>query len=674
MKRVVIGAGLLAVVLATATACWFTSATTVPGSFVEVGRPPRIDPDYSGCTIPANIAPLNFAIHEEGTRYCVRVSGEQGEPIVVGSREGGIALPVKQWRSILEQNRGGRITLDIFVCDKEAGWQHFSPIVNNVAAEDIDACVAYRRIKPVHNLYDNMGTYERDLATDREWPILQNPNGSQRCSNCHTFADRNPDTMVLHIRGRQGNLMLLGRKGTITKVDTKSPISKSPATYATWHPNGRLLAFSINSPALLHHAVGDSRDVLDYDSSLVLYDAETHRVSSPPQLSDPDYLETFPAWSPDGKYLYFCRAPRLWRSDLKEKKLVPANHCRVHYDLYRVAFDVESGRWGRLERLLDAADTGLSINEPRVSPDGRFVLFCMHDYGTFPVYQNSSDLYLMDTKTLRWWRPDINSPRSDSWHSWSSNSRWIVFASKRRDGLFGRLYFSYVTPDGTAQKPFLLPQGDPKFYESFLENFNAPEFVQGPVDFSQEQILEAIQSGKVQKVQEEKPKHAYDPLVDGHPVERRALAELCEAVKLQPDRADLQVRLGREREAWNQIDPAIQCYQKAIDLTAKGGKTDNEAMRRLAWLRATHPREDIRNGSQALQMLEGLGKQGHETPELLDAMAAAYAEMALYRSAVDTAAQAERLAKRAGDSATMRRIHSHLEFYRADEPYRDCIP
>ena len=33
-----------------------------------VARPPRIRPDYSGSVIPPNVAPLNFAVREPGTR------------------------------------------------------------------------------------------------------------------------------------------------------------------------------------------------------------------------------------------------------------------------------------------------------------------------------------------------------------------------------------------------------------------------------------------------------------------------------------------------------------------------------------------------------------------------------------------------------------------------------
>jgi Tol biopolymer transport system component len=256
-----------------------------------------------------------------------------------------------------------------------------------------------------------------------------------------------------------------------------------------------MVAFSINSPSQWHHAVGDSRDVFDYASELAVYDLRTGSLVSNPEISNPDYLETLPAWSPDGKYLYFSRARRSWPADLRQRNMFPLEYFdKVRYDLCRIAFDIDQGAWGKLETLLTADETGQSINEPRVSPDGRFLLFCMHDYGSFPVFRRSSDLYMMNLQTRRHRKLDINSDRSDSWHCWSSNGRWIVFASKRRDGLFGRLYFSYVDAEGKVRKPFLLPQKDPTFYDTCLENFNVPELIQAPVSIEQRSLLAATAS------------------------------------------------------------------------------------------------------------------------------------------------------------------------------------
>ncbi len=484
----------LAALGAAAAGYWLCTAPGLPSQYVEAGRRPRLDPDPADCTIPPNIAPLNFQVKEEGSRYCVRVTSQSGGQLVVASRSPRIVFPSQQWHGLLAGSRGQGLSLDVYVRGRDRQWRHFDTLAAFVAPDEIDPYVVYRRIKPLHNTFTNMGTYQRRLDGYEETPILVSPPGSGRCVNCHAFANNRPDRMLLHLRGEQGSGILLACDGVVTRIDTRTKALPAPASYSAWHPNGRLVAFSVNNPILLHHAVGDNRDVFDYASALAVYDLRRKRVLTAPQISDPKYLATFPAWSPDGKYLYFCRAPSAWPAEAQQRKILPTGFDRVRYDLCRIAYDDQRAAWGQVETLLAARDMGLSMSEPRVSPDGRWLLFCMHRYGSFPVYQASSDLYLMDLQTRRHRRLEINSDRSDSWHCWSSNSRWIVFASKRRDGLFGRLYFSYVEESGAVRKPFLLPQQDPAFYDSFLENFNAPELIRSAVPISQQAFLEAIGS------------------------------------------------------------------------------------------------------------------------------------------------------------------------------------
>ncbi|MBN1392432.1 MAG: PD40 domain-containing protein, partial [Sedimentisphaerales bacterium] len=168
-------------------------------------------------------------------------------------------------------------------------------------------------------------------------------------------------------------------------------------------------------------------------------------------------------------------------------KVPPDGYEKLRYDLVRISYDLEHDRWGEVETVLSAQDTGLSIAMPRISPDGRWLTFCMCDYGYFPPWQPSSDLYITDLKAVQetgrceYRRLDINSDESEAWHSWSSNSRWIVFSSKREHGVFTRCYISYVDENGRVYKPLVLPQKDPAFYSYCLETFNTPEFVTEPI-------------------------------------------------------------------------------------------------------------------------------------------------------------------------------------------------
>jgi len=170
----------------------------------------------------------------------------------------------------------------------------------------------------------------------------------------------------------------------------------------------------------------------------------------------------------------------------------PPRYREVKYDLLRLSYDVETDRWGAVEMVLRAVDTGRSILLPRVSPDGRFLLFCMAEYGCFPIFQPTSDLYLMDLQTGAYRKAPINSEHADAWHSWSSNSRWIAFSSKSQGGVFTRTFLSHVDADGQVSKPFVLPQRAPCFYDSCYCVYNMPELVTGPVPVDTKALVRAI--------------------------------------------------------------------------------------------------------------------------------------------------------------------------------------
>ncbi|HUT25788.1 MAG TPA: hypothetical protein VM492_15735, partial [Sumerlaeia bacterium] len=258
---------------------------------------------------------------------------------------------------------------------------------------------------------------------------------------------------------------------------------------------GRLAVFSVfNVKQFFHAARVELRDFVELDSAMAYYDLEKQNVGAVPPLSMKDQLEAQPAWTPDGRRLYFSSAPKLW-ADLDGA--TPEKAMQLKYDLKRVAYDLETDTWGEVETVLSAEETGLSVLLPRVSPDGRFLLFCMCEYSCFPLNQADSDLYLMNLATNEYEKLDaVNSDQADSWHSWSTNSRWIVFSSKRTSTLFTKLYFSYIDETGKAHKPFLLPQKDPKFYDTFIRLYNVPELITGPVKVSRRALGRALRSSK----------------------------------------------------------------------------------------------------------------------------------------------------------------------------------
>jgi Tol biopolymer transport system component len=141
-----------------------------------------------------------------------------------------------------------------------------------------------------------------------------------------------------------------------------------------------------------------------------------------------------------------------------------------------VPFDVSTRKTGEAELVFNASSLNKSVSFPRISPDGRFLVLTLHNYGCFPIWHKEADLHIIDLLTMKPSGMDLNSDFTDSYHSWSSNSRWIVFSSKRIDGLTARFFISNINEKGGSSRAFILPQKDPEFYHRLLKSFNLPEF------------------------------------------------------------------------------------------------------------------------------------------------------------------------------------------------------
>lgn len=453
-----------------------------PGDGVErVGRAPVVRPDLRGVTLPPNIVPLNFRVEEEGSRFFARIHSDRGGALEVSSRDGRILIPRRPWSRLLDLNRGRELRVDVWAGDSGGRWRRFDSLACRIAPEDVDGFVAYRNMHPTRSSW-TMRIACRNLCGYDETEILRYDSGFEAvCVNCHTPLRNDPGRMLIGVRStRSGAATLLMGEGGVKKIGAQFG-------YASWHPSGRLAVFSVNDfPIFFHSARDQIHDTADRDSYLAYYLAGRGQIKTGPPLARKERLENWPVWSPDGRYLYFCAAPKLWE-DAAETP--PRLYREVKYDLERVSYDVDDDRWGTVETVLSASDTGRSIAMPRISPDGRWLSFCLIDHGFFPNWRQESDLYLVDLEAagrsgrVEYRRMELNSDRCESWHSWSTNGRWLVFSSKRDHGLFTRLYLGYVDGTGRAHPPFPLPQEDPDFYDSCLMAFNTPEFLTGPVPF-----------------------------------------------------------------------------------------------------------------------------------------------------------------------------------------------
>jgi len=447
-------------------------------TYSRIQRLPVIDPDYSGTVIPPNIAPLNFVINENAPHYRVKIYAATGDTIQIHT--GRVHIPVAKWKKLLQLNRNRMLTIDIY--EKRNGrWYRFNSITNLISSDEVDGYLVYRKILGYKSIPE-MAIRQRTLGSFDDRTVLNNRTLSTKamaCINCHSFCNNKPDNMIIHMRG-EGQGMLLVTDKKVVKIDTRTKFNKGPASYASWHPSGQLIAFAVMKVTQMLHSVDDPRVVFDEASDLLIYNVKSNLISTHPSIADPRRMETLPEWSPDGRYLYFCSAPRPEKVD--DAFYTNLKYREIKYDLMRVPFDIATGTWGPLDTMVSSRQTGLSNVQPKISPDGRYLLFVMMPYSYFAVYNDESDLYLLDLSNRTCRRLDnVNSNSTESFHSWSSNSRWFVFNSRRRDGLCGCPYFAHIDTAGNVSKPFILPQKDPAFYTTCLKSFNVPVLTSEPV-------------------------------------------------------------------------------------------------------------------------------------------------------------------------------------------------
>ena len=402
-------------------------------AYEEINQNAVLNPDYSSVTIPPNIAPLNFRINETAEKYVVRFYNSDGIEFKVSSKDGSINIPEKKWHKLLSTSISKEFNIDIVV-KKSQKWVKFNTITNYVAKDSIDKYLVYRLIDTEFETWNIIGIYQRNLENFKVTPLLLNRVSDGNCVNCHTFCRNSSKTMMIHMRGEHGGTIIY-RNGKLSKINTKTSKTIANGMYPAWHPSGNYIAFSVNNIVQSYHAVpGRTVEVYDTLSNIVLYDVNKNVITSCKALSDPDHLETFPTWSPDGRYLYYCCAIKniLKKPDYDNFMDV---HSRIRYDLLRIAFDQENRTFGAVDTVLTVSDTLCSISLPSVSPDGRYILFCKSKHGNLTIWQPESDLYLLDLSTGVVSKPDINSNSSESFHTWSSTGRWIVFSSRRDDRL-----------------------------------------------------------------------------------------------------------------------------------------------------------------------------------------------------------------------------------------------
>ena len=517
---------LLLTVLFLLAAC----TPSLPKEYDETDTLPRIYPDYVGVTIPVNIAPLTFQLDEEADGMVARYKAGDCEIVCTGK----MRPRLRDWRRLIHSALNpetsklnpetSAIHVDVFA-RHDGGWKHYRPFTITVSPDSIDPWLSYRLIPPSYVSYEALTISQRCLENYDERVIYDNMlcgfevNG--QCINCHSYQQYNPERLQFHARQNHGGTVV-AYDGVLKKVNMKNDSILSAGVYPAWHPWMKLIVYSTNHTFQSFYTTNrDKIEVYDSESDLICYDIDTDEVTNIENRDDE--LEVFPAWAPDGRTLYYSSAHFVRDNSIQDATAdIIAHYDSLHYYIYRKSFNLETKQFGpRLqvfppptlnsEILEEQEPSSLlewssrdqtrrgqlstmnyelsTINSksallPRVSPDGRYLLFSMANHGVFHIWHHDADLWMMDLETgeVRC-LDEVNSPDTESYHTWSSNGLWIVFSSRRDDGTFTRPFFAHLDNNGHFSKPFELPCADPDYHRQFLKNYNIPELMRGPVTY-----------------------------------------------------------------------------------------------------------------------------------------------------------------------------------------------
>ena len=453
---------------------------SLPENYTQESGKPEIYPDYTDVTVPINIAPLNFMVEQADEAVARIQAGDVAYNYGKGNK---VIIPEDEWRELLAAAKGDKMTVDVY-CRQQDKWSRYKSFSIEVAADSIDPYISYRALAPTYVGFEHLAIRQRCLENFKESDIFNTRQiSSERegvCINCHSYQNYRTDNMMFHIRISHDATMIV-HDGKLKNIFLKTPEMISVAVYSNWHPTLPLIAFSTDHTMQSFHTRDITKvEVMESASDIVLYDVENNTMKT--VLADSLELELFPSWSPDGKWMYFCSAHYEFEA-LNNGMNETLNHYKqLQYNLYRVPFDMETRSLGEPELIYDAVSKGRSAVEQRVSSDNRYVLFAEGPNGLFHIWHPSAQIEILDQQTgqLIDTRP-INSDRAESYPSFSSNDRWILFESRRDDGNYTRDYLAYFDRNGRVHKAFLIPQKDPEFFRLSLFSWSRPEFMIEPV-------------------------------------------------------------------------------------------------------------------------------------------------------------------------------------------------
>ncbi len=467
---------------------------------------------------------------------------------------------------------GGKAPLTFSVCPKNGSFNGDS-ILFYISADSVAAQIFYRLVPlPFKFARENLEKVSWHLgsisSTETTQPALEN---LPVCGNCHSFTpDGKQLAMDIDARDEKGAYTITPFKArtaiTEKNIINWSDFQQGKFTYGLLSqisPDGRYVVSTLKDCEIFvdRHDLEYSQLFFPFKGILVCYDIQTRKYAELAGANDTNYVQSNPAWSPDGKYLYFARSKA---AHFEESGIMHGSMATNHevynrfvqrfldretlfrFDIYRIPFN--QGQGGAAEPLKGASGNGRSNYFPKISPDGKWVVFCQAE--SFMLLQKDSKLMIMPAEGGEPRALQCNSPNMNSWHSWSPNGKWLVYASKQ-NGPYTQLYLTHIDENGADSPPVRLEYLNlPERAANIPEFVNikpgkrvtiAPEFLdQAAFDLRRAQIL-------AKQNEAEKALKKLNALLGREPNHQEALAQ----------RADLFMKLNKPDNALADINRAI---------------------------------------------------------------------------------------------------------------------
>lgn len=559
--------------------------------------------------------------------------------------------------------------------------------------------------------------------------------GMHTCANCHSFS-RDGRTLGMDLDGPHNDkglyaIVPVGRQMSIRNEDVISwkkfrnqmERDKRIGFMSQVSPDGS----KVMTATEVQYFVANYKDYRFLQTFyptrgiLAWYDRADGKVRALPGADDPEYVHANATWSPDGKWLVFVRAKAMDAYPAGRKMAEYAgdpNEPEIRYDLYRIPFN--DGMGGKAEPVRGASQNGMSNSFPKVSPDGKWIVFVQSRNGQ--LMRPDGQLYIVPAEGGTARRMKCNTARMNSWHSFSPNGRWMVFSSKSRSP-YTQLFLTHLDEEGNDSPAILIENAT-----AANRAANIPEFVNIPKDGLLHIDAPAAEFYRLYDL-------AYELSEKGQA--EAAVAEWQRALKLEPKDArahnnlgGVLLRLGRVDEAVAQFQEALRTdpelvnarnnlglvllqagraadaaeqFRMALDVDpdsveahvnlggahlmqgrhAEAVKELKEALRvdpgrvavlsNLAWLLAACPDAKVRDGAEAVRLAEqAVQLSGRKDVMALDTLGAAYAEAGRFEEALRAAEEAMKLASAAGDRMAVEGIRMRVEMFRSGKAFREA--